>query len=69
MLARVADKHDSTAFAMIIPTMFFAMAYSYPLAVNFIPSYRIPADKVEAYDVPGKGEEGVEEGEESSLEG
>jgi len=31
---------------MIIPVMFFVMAYSYALAVNFVPSYRDPADKV-----------------------
>ena len=40
---------------MIIPVMFFVMAYSYALAVNFIPSYREPADKV------GEGEFGVVE--------
>jgi MFS transporter, FHS family, L-fucose permease len=53
MLARVADQHNSTAYAMIIPVMFFVMAYSYALAVNFIPSYRDSADKV------GEGEFGV----------
>lgn len=37
---------------MIIPVMFFVMAYSYPLAVNFVPSYRDSADKV------GEGEFG-----------
>ncbi|KAF8223164.1 MFS general substrate transporter [Tricholoma matsutake] len=52
ILARVADKHNSTAYAMIIPVMFFVMAYSYPLAVNFVPSYRDSADKV------GEGEFG-----------
>jgi FHS family L-fucose permease-like MFS transporter len=38
---------------MIIPAMFFMMAYLYALAVNFIPSYCDPADKV------GEGEFGL----------
>jgi FHS family L-fucose permease-like MFS transporter len=42
----VADDHNSTAFAMIIPVVFFVMAYSYALAVNFVPSYRDQVDKV-----------------------
>ena len=29
---------------MLVPTMFFASALTYPIAVNFIPAYRIPAD-------------------------
>jgi FHS family L-fucose permease-like MFS transporter len=44
---------------MIIPVMFFVMAYSYALAVNFIPSYRDSADKVgegEFEMVEGSGE-------------
>ena len=31
---------------MVVPTLFFVMAYTYPLAVNFLPSYRIPADMI-----------------------
>ncbi|KAG7088589.1 hypothetical protein E1B28_012565 [Marasmius oreades] len=44
ILARAADNHNSTAFAMIVPTMFFASALSYPICVNFVPSYRNRAD-------------------------
>ena len=47
---------------MIIPVMFFVMAYSYALAVNFIPSYRDPADKV------GEGEFGPPREREGSFE-
>ena len=47
---------------MIIPVMFFVMAYSYALAVNFIPSYRDSADKV------GEGEFGPPREKEESLE-
>jgi FHS family L-fucose permease-like MFS transporter len=36
---------------MIIPVMFFVMAYSYALAVNFVPSYRDPADKIGESDL------------------
>ena len=44
ILARAADNHNSTAFGMIVPTMFFVSALTYPLCVNFVPAYRIPAD-------------------------
>jgi FHS family L-fucose permease-like MFS transporter len=47
---------------MIIPVMFFVMAYSYALAVNFIPSYRDPADKV------GEGGFGPPREKEGSIE-
>ncbi|KAG6840262.1 hypothetical protein C0991_007889 [Blastosporella zonata] len=46
ILARVADARNSTAFAMIIPVIFFVLAYTYALAVNFVPGYREAADKV-----------------------
>lgn len=47
ILGAVADAHGryGTALAMVVPMCFFIAAYSYPLAVNFIPAYRIPADK------------------------
>ena len=31
---------------MIVPTMFFVSAYTYPLCVNFVPAYRDKVDKV-----------------------
>ncbi|KAG6888096.1 hypothetical protein C0995_010701 [Termitomyces sp. Mi166 len=45
ILARVADARNSTAFAMIIPVIFFILAYSYALSVNFVPVYRDAVDK------------------------
>ncbi|KAG6899332.1 hypothetical protein C0993_011141 [Termitomyces sp. T159_Od127] len=45
ILARVADARDSTAFAMIIPVIFFILAYTYALSVNFVPVYRDAVDK------------------------
>ena len=44
ILGATADAH-STAFAMVVPMCFFVAAWSYALAVNFLPAYRIPADK------------------------
>jgi MFS transporter, FHS family, L-fucose permease len=51
IMAAVADRRNSTAFAMIIPTMFYLQAYMYALAVNFIPAYRDPADAIGHSDV------------------
>lgn len=39
-----ADARSSTAFAMIVPLIFFVASLSYALAVNFVPAYRDPAD-------------------------
>ena len=41
----MADLHNSTAIAMTVPLVFFVAAWSYALCVNFVPSYRDPADK------------------------
>jgi len=48
ILGAVADMHNSTAIAMSVPMAFFIAAWSYALCVNFVPSYRIPADKMGA---------------------
>lgn len=45
LLGVAADAQDSTAKAMVVPLCFFVCAWSYSLAVNFVPAYRIPADK------------------------
>jgi len=45
ILGAVADLHNSTALAMCVPLAFFVAAWSYSLCVNFVPSYRDPADK------------------------
>lgn len=39
----VADLHN-TALAMVVPMAFFIAAWSYALAVNFVPSYKNTAD-------------------------
>lgn len=42
--ADVATGYSPTAFAMIVPLMFFVAAWSYPICVNFVPAYRTVAD-------------------------
>ncbi|RYO95994.1 hypothetical protein DL765_011732 [Monosporascus sp. GIB2] len=45
-----ADKRNA-GFAMIVPLVFFIVAESYALAVNFIPAYRDPADAFSTTEV------------------
>ncbi|KAJ6135975.1 hypothetical protein N7512_001135 [Penicillium capsulatum] len=64
ILGHVADMRDNTGFAMIVPTMFMVLAWTYAVAVNFVPSYRITVDKVGEstvglQDQVGKDEEAV----------
>jgi MFS transporter, FHS family, L-fucose permease len=51
ILGAVADLHNSTATAMSVPLGFFIGAWSYALCVNFVPSYRIPADKLGSAEI------------------
>jgi FHS family L-fucose permease-like MFS transporter len=44
LLGAVADLHNSTALAMVVPLCFFVAAWSYSITINFVPSYRDPAD-------------------------
>lgn len=44
ILGATADTY-STATAMLVPMCFFVAAWTYALCVNFVPAYRIPADK------------------------
>ena len=46
----VADA-QGTALAMVVPTCFFAAAWTYPLAINFVPFYRKPVDAFRGADV------------------
>ncbi|KAJ5973934.1 hypothetical protein N7481_011144 [Penicillium waksmanii] len=46
ILGHVADMKNDTGFAMIVPTMFMVVAWTYAVAVNFSPSYRDTVDKV-----------------------
>lgn len=40
----IATGYSPTAFAMVVPLMFFIAAWTYTAAVNFVPSYRNIAD-------------------------
>jgi FHS family L-fucose permease-like MFS transporter len=40
-----------TAMAMVVPLCFFVAAWSYALAVNFVPSYRDVADKFSTTEI------------------
>ncbi|KAJ5084364.1 hypothetical protein NUU61_008943 [Penicillium alfredii] len=46
ILGHVADMRNDTGFAMIVPTMFMVVAWTYAVAVNFAPAYRDTVDKV-----------------------
>jgi FHS family L-fucose permease-like MFS transporter len=45
LLGKAADLNNSTAKAMGVPLAFFIAAWTYSLAVNFVPAYREPADR------------------------
>ncbi|KAJ5406917.1 hypothetical protein N7465_008201 [Penicillium sp. CMV-2018d] len=51
ILGHVADMRDNTGFAFIIPTMFMVVAWTYAIAVNFVPSYTNTVDKIGESDV------------------
>ncbi|KAK1076475.1 hypothetical protein LTR33_008909 [Friedmanniomyces endolithicus] len=63
ILGAVADMHNSTAIAMSVPLAFFIVAWTYPLCVNFVDYYRIPADRLGEATIgvknSGNDEEGV----------
>lgn len=66
LLGAVADMHNSTAKAMVVPLVFFVAAWSYALCVNFVPAYRDPADKFSTAQV---GIENVATDEETGKKG
>ncbi|PGH04428.1 hypothetical protein AJ79_07085 [Helicocarpus griseus UAMH5409] len=49
-LGHVADMRG-TGFAMIVPTIVMVVGWTYAVAVNFVPSYRDPADKIGASNI------------------
>ncbi|KAB8241008.1 major facilitator superfamily domain-containing protein [Aspergillus flavus] len=51
ILGHVADMRNNTGFAMIVPTMFMIVAWTYAVAVNFVPAYRDTVDKTGESDV------------------
>ncbi|KAL4961413.1 putative l-fucose permease [Aspergillus stella-maris] len=63
LLAHVADMRNDTGFAFIVPTMFMVLAWTYAVAVNFVPSYRETVDKV------GDSTVGLTEGNEGVVGG
>jgi FHS family L-fucose permease-like MFS transporter len=68
LLGAVADLHNSTAKAMGVPLAFFIAAWSYALCVNFVPSYRDPADRFTTAEI-GLGRAGIEDVESGSARG
>ncbi|KAJ7088054.1 major facilitator superfamily domain-containing protein [Mycena belliarum] len=46
LTAKVADLHNSTALAMVVPVCFFIAAWSYALCCNFVPQFRDVMDRV-----------------------
>ena len=65
LLGAAADAHNSTALAMVVPLCFFVAAWSYALCVNFVPEYRIPADKFSTTKI-GLRDPGVNDEEKNS---
>ncbi|KAF7304130.1 MFS domain-containing protein [Mycena indigotica] len=46
LTAKVADIHNNTALAMVVPTMFHVVALVYAACCNFVPRFRDVMDKV-----------------------
>lgn len=61
LLGKAADLNNSTAMAMTVPLAFFVAADTYAFCVNFIPSYRDPADKFTTTEIGLVGHTGDEE--------
>ncbi|KIY46079.1 hypothetical protein FISHEDRAFT_47937, partial [Fistulina hepatica ATCC 64428] len=57
ILAAVADAHNSTAYAMIVPTVFMVLAFTYAVCVNFVPVYRDPIDFKSSTDAVAPSDE------------
>ena len=72
LLGAVADIYNDTAPAMGVPLAFFIAAWSYSLAVNFVPAYREPVDKIGAAKIGltnvQNDEEGARVGEKAGME-
>ncbi|KAJ6506863.1 major facilitator superfamily domain-containing protein [Mycena sanguinolenta] len=46
LTAKVADLHNSTALAMVVPACFFVAAWTYAISCNFVPTFRDVMDRV-----------------------
>lgn len=66
-VADLATGKAPTALAMVVPLCFFVAAWSYSLAVNFVPSYRNVADKFSTTEVGLESRTGV--GMDEAVEG
>jgi FHS family L-fucose permease-like MFS transporter len=64
ILGATADAYN-TATAMLVPMCFFVAAWTYPLCVNFVPSYRDTADKFSTAKI-GLGDPGINDEEKNS---
>jgi FHS family L-fucose permease-like MFS transporter len=51
LMAKVADTHNSTALAMVVPVSFHVGAWSYAVCCNFVPIFRDVMDCVGGSDV------------------
>lgn len=69
LLGAAADANNSTATAMCVPLAFFVAAWSYALCVNFVPSYRDPADKFTTAAIGIEGPLGAGRGAEDEESG
>ena len=68
ILGAAADARG-TPFGMVVPLCFFLVSWTYALSVNFIPAYRIPADKFSTTQVGIDEVEHPKDGENSSPNG
>ncbi|KAJ7743595.1 hypothetical protein B0H16DRAFT_1463584 [Mycena metata] len=46
LTAKVADLHNSTALAMVVPVCFFIASWTYTICCNFVPAFRDVMDRV-----------------------
>lgn len=69
ILGGVSDLRNSTAIAMSVPLAFFIAAWTYSLAVNFVPAYRDPADKFTTTEIGLTGRSGAVTKDEENLKG
>ncbi|KAH8885330.1 MFS general substrate transporter [Thozetella sp. PMI_491] len=61
LTGKVADMHNDTGIAMVVPMAFFIVAWTYALAVNFWPWYRDTADAFTTTEIGlGDRHDGVE---------
>jgi FHS family L-fucose permease-like MFS transporter len=64
LMGAVADARG-TGFSMVVPLCFFVAAWSYALAVNFVPAYRDTVDAFSTTDLGVRDREDVVMGDES----